>query len=103
MTILDEILREEYERLDRGIRLLREEQTLLPEGYISEKQIGKHRYYYLQKREKSKIVSRHIKKDELEEYRKLIARRRELTRTIKDLQAEQSKIRAALRKVNSDD
>jgi len=98
MTILDEVLREEYDRLSRGIGILREEFEGLPKGYMSEKKIGNSKYYYLQKREGAKIVSKHIKKDDLESYKILIEERKKLARQIKDMEFEQEKIRAALKK-----
>jgi len=103
MTILDEMLAEEYERLERGILLLREEIETLPKGYISEKKIGRGVYFYLQNRDQKKIVSRHLKKEEVETYRDLIQKRKSLAHKVKELQAEQHKIRAALRKVKVDE
>jgi len=103
MTILDEILREEYDRLERGINLIREELAGLPKGYISEKKIGSGTYYYLQKREKNKIVSKHIKKDELEPYQTLIQHRKNLDHKIKELKFEQEKIAAALKKAKDNE
>lgn len=103
MTILDEILLEEYDRLDRGINLIREELMGLPKGYISEKKIGNGTYYYLQKREQGKIVSKHIKKDELESYKILIQHRKNLDQKIKELKVEQEKLTAALRKAKTNE
>jgi hypothetical protein len=103
MTILDEMLAEEYERLERGILLLREEIEALPKGYISQKKIGNGVYYYLQNRNQTKIVSRHLKKEEVQTYRELIQKRKNLAQKVKELQAEQHKIRAALRTVKADE
>jgi uncharacterized protein YcgL (UPF0745 family) len=103
MTILDEILREEYDRLARGIYLIREELAGLPKGYISEKKIGNGTYYYLQKRENNKIVSKHIKKDAIEPYKTLIQHRKNLNQKVKELKAEQEKIAAALKKAKNDE
>jgi len=103
MTILDEVLKEEYERLSRGIGLVREELEGLPKGYISEKKIGNNAYYYLQRREGGKILSKHIKKDELEPYKTLIEHRKKLSKQIKDMEFEQQKIKAALKKVKDND
>mgnify|MGYP003611429997 CR=1 FL=1 len=103
MTILDQVLKEEYDRLSRGIGALREEYEGLPKGYLSEKKIGNNKYYYLQKREGAKIVSKHIKKDDLEAYQTLIERRKRLAKQIKDLEFEQEKLRAALKKAKEND
>lgn len=98
MSILDEILLEENDRLARGISLLREEASVLPKGYISKKKIGNNTYFYLQKREQEKIVSKHIKQDEVESYRALLQRRKEIIKKVKELQLEQEKIAAAQKK-----
>ena len=103
MTILDEILQEEYDRLERGIYLMREELAGLPKGYISEKKIGKGTYYYLQKRENNKIVSKHIQKDAVELYKTLIQHRKNLGQKVKELKVEQEKIAAALKKQKNDE
>lgn len=103
MTILDEIFKEEYDRLSRGINLIREEIEGLPKGYISQKKIGNNTYFYLQKREKNRIVSKHIKNEELEPYKILIQHRKDLTQKIKSMKLEQQKIAAALSKVKTDE
>jgi hypothetical protein len=103
MTILDEILREEYDRLERGIHLIREELASLPKGYISEKTIGNGTYYYLQKREGAKIVSKHLKKEELEPYTTLIKHRKNLEQKTKEMRVEQNKLSAALKKAKADE
>jgi hypothetical protein len=103
MTILDEILLEEYDRLERGIYLIREELLDLPKGYISEKKIGNGTYYYLQKRENHRIVSKHIKRDELEAYKTLIQHRKNLDQKIKEMKIEQDKLAAALRKAKTNE
>jgi len=103
MTILDEILREEFDRLERGINLIKEELAGLPKGYISEKKIGNSTYYYLQKRESDKIVSKHIKKDELEPYKTLIQHRKNLEQKTKQMRAEQKKLSAALKKAKTNE
>ncbi len=103
MTILDEILLEEYNRLERGINLIREELIDLPKGYISEKKIGNGTYYYLQKREHNKIVSKHIKKGELESYKILLKHRKNLDQKIKEMKVEQEKLAAALGKAKTNE
>jgi len=103
MTILDEILLEEYNRLERGINLIHEELASLPKGYISEKKIGNGTYYYLQKREGDKIVSKHLKKDELEPYATLIKHRKTLEQKTKEMRVEQKKLTAALKTAKTDE
>lgn len=103
MTILDEVLSEEYDRLERGILLLREEISILPEGYISQKKIGNNTYYYLQRRKQKQVLSKHIKKEDLETIRGMIQRRKELTQRVKELKTEQQKIKRVLKQVKVDE
>ena len=47
MSILNDIMREEYERMNRLIPRIEAEIKELPKGYISEKNIKGGTYYYL--------------------------------------------------------
>lgn len=96
MSVLDEIMREEYDRLNRAINRLKSEIGLLPKGYISEKRINQRLYYYLQYRENGKVKSIYLKGDEVEAYRKAIARRNELLQNLKEMQADREKLERIL-------
>ena len=62
MSVLDEVLKEEYERLLRMRSAMSIEYDALPKGSISRKNIRGCDCYYLQYRERDKIVSKYIKK-----------------------------------------
>ena len=97
MSILDGIMQEEYDRLNRVINKIEIEIEQLPKGYISEKRINQILYYYLQFRENGKVKSVYLKSDEVESYRKLIARRNELLKNLKVMQADRAKLEKVLK------
>lgn len=97
MSILDGIMQEEYDRLNRDINKIELEIEQLPKGYISKKRINHLLYYYLQFRENGKVKSVYLKSDEVEAYRKLIARRNELLRNLKEMQADLAKLEKVLK------
>lgn len=97
MSILNGIMQEEYDRLNRAIEMIEIEIEQLPKGYISEKRINQRLYYYLQFREKGKVKSVYLKRDEVDAYRKLIARRKELLLKIKTMQANRDKLEKVLK------
>lgn len=96
MSVLDGIMQEEYDRLNRVINKIEIEIEHLPKGYISEKRINQRLYYYLQYRENGKVKSIYLKGDEVEAYRKLIARRNELLQNLKAMQADRAKLERVL-------
>lgn len=67
-------------------KLLEEYNSLPKKGYIAEKTINGKKYFYLQYLENGKVISKYIKKDELEAVRKQIERRKELEKEIKKAQ-----------------
>lgn len=92
MSILNDIMREEYERMNRLIPRIEAEIKELPKGYISEKKIKGGTYYYLQYRENKKMKSVYLKQKDVEAYRTLVAHRKELEKKLKELQQEQKKL-----------
>lgn len=97
MSILDGIMQEEYDRLNRIINKLEIEIEHLPKGYISEKRINQRLYYYLQFRELGKVKSVYLKADEVESYRRLIAYRNELLIKLKEMQEDRAKLERVLK------
>ena len=67
MSVLDEVLKEEYDRLARMKTAMSLEHDALPKGSISKKRIRGCDCYYLQYREGDKIISKYIKKAELDD------------------------------------
>lgn len=68
------------------IRILIEELNTLPQGNISEKKIKGKTYYYHQYKQNGKLISRYLKKPEIEEFQRLIARRKEIEEEIKKIE-----------------
>ena len=92
MSVLDEVLKEEYDRLLRMRSAMNAEYDALPKGSISKKGIRGCDCYYLQYREGKKIISKYIKKAELEDVTEKIKRRRNLKRSLRDIDVELKKI-----------
>lgn len=100
MSILDEVLKEEMERLKRIEVAYREEIDNLPKGYIMLKNINGKQYPYLQYRLADKIKSEYIKKHQLEKIQKDLARRKKLEQAIKRVNSEKKKIERVLNNGN---
>lgn len=96
MSILEGVLTEEYDRLQRLISNLEKEREELPRGYISKKIISEKPYYYLQYRENNKIKSEYIPKSKLDTVRKDISLRRELDLRIKEAKKDKKKLERVL-------
>lgn len=97
MSVLDDVLEEEYSRLTRMRDRVSEEYSDLPKGYISKKKINGCDYYYLQFREGGKVVSHYIASNELDDLQSAINRRKDLKEMLKNIDAEMKKIERALR------
>lgn len=98
MSILDEVLKEEMERLKRIEVAYREEIHNLPKGCIMLKNINGKQYPYLQYRLANKIKSEYIKMHQLEKIQKELARRKELEQAIKRIDLDISKLQRVLKK-----
>ena len=94
--ILDQVLYEEYNRMNRLVEKINNEIEELPKGYISVKHINGKEYAYLQRREGKKIVSSYIANEEVASYSMLIARRKELELQRRDFQKELCKLKKVL-------
>lgn len=97
MSVLMNILKEEYDRSKRIVKSIDKELLRLPIGYISKKRIGGHIYYYIQFKENGKIKSQYINKNDAIEYAKKVLRRRELLKNKKELLLDQKKIERVLK------
>ena len=96
MSILDDVMLEEYNRINRIINKIDEELNELPKGYISKKKINEKIYYYLQYREANKIKSKYLKGDDVKIYINLIEHRNELLSKKKGLQVDKHKLEKVL-------
>lgn len=97
MSVLDEVLKEEYSRLVRMKDRMQAEYSELPKGYISRKKINGYECYYLQYRDGSKIVSHYIKPDEFEDLQAAIIKRKSLKESLKNIDTEMKKIERAMK------
>ena len=98
MTVMEEVLVEEYMRALRIERLVKSEIEELPKGSIQKKKIKVKEYPYLQYRCGNAIKSQYIKAQELHELEILIAKRKEHISTLKQLQKTKAQIEKALGK-----
>jgi len=85
MSILSEILNEEYKRLNSTLLSFEVLMEDLPKGSIREKLINGKKYQYLQWRDGKKIRSKYIKQDEVSALSEQIERRRQYEKEIKTL------------------
>ena len=97
-TILENVLIEEYDRSRRMAICYEEEIASLPKGYIREKIIKGHTYYYLQYREGTRVRSKYIPKSELDDLRDKLKRREEYVEARKARLKEMRQIERALGK-----
>ena len=66
-------------------------------GNLRKKTINGREYYYLQYREGDKVISKYIKKGELNELAAKIERRRSLKKSLREIDAEMKKIERSIK------
>lgn len=98
MSILAEVLEEEYDRSIRLSNALQKEINDLPNGSLQKKNINGKDYWYLQYREGKKIKSKYIKSIEVEEMKEKIAKRKENIEALKEQRQIQNQLSKALGK-----
>jgi hypothetical protein len=91
MSILSEILSEEYERLNSTLSSYEAMAADLPKGSIREKLINGRAYLYLQWREGDRVRSKYVKLEDFVALSEQIERRREYEREIKSLRKSKRK------------
>ena len=96
MSILEEILVEEYERSVRVSRALAAELIDLPRGSVRERVINGRTYYYLQYREGSHVRSDYVPRKDVEELRKRLMRQKEIAAALKEQERSRKQIERAL-------
>ncbi|MDD3350415.1 MAG: hypothetical protein PHC40_06180 [Eubacteriales bacterium] len=97
MGILNDVLREEWNRATQLSAIYREELSLLPKGSLTYKKIKGKAQPYLQWRDGEKIKSRYVKKAELADLEKSLERRKELQKAILRVEADQKLLERALK------
>ncbi len=98
MSIIESIMREEYDRSKRFCNALNKKIASLPKGYLRKKIIRNNEYWYLQYRDGSRVISKYIRKEDLEKVKKDIALRNEHCLSLKEHMLAQRQIERALGK-----
>ena len=96
MSVLEDVLSEEYARSLRLSRLMEKELTTLPKGSVRVRTIRGREYYYLNHREGDRVKSDYIPASEVEEVRAKVDRRRELKAALKEQECSRKQIGRAL-------
>lgn len=96
MSVLEDVLSEEYARSLRLSRLMEKELTTLPKGSVRVRTIRGREYYYLNHREGDRVKSDYIPASEVEEVRAKVDRRRELKAALKEQERSRKQIERAL-------
>lgn len=96
MSVLEEVLEEEYGRSVRLSRHMAEELASLPKGSVRAREIRGREYYYLNFREGDKVRSQYIPAAEIDEIRSKLARRKELLAAMKEQERSRKQIERAL-------
>lgn len=99
MSVLEDVLEEEYARSSRLLGLMEQEIGLLPKGSIRMRNIKGHEYCYLNYRVGDKVKSDYVPTAEVDELRAKIERRRALAAAIKEQKRSQKQIIRALGRV----
>lgn len=92
MSVLEEVLMEEYDRSLRISRAMEAENELLPRGSVRRRMINGRPYFYLQYREGSHVRSEYLKAADADSVARAVARRRENEAALR----EQAKSRAQI-------
>lgn len=96
MSVLEDVLREEYARSLRLSHLMEKELASLPKGSVRVRMIRGREYYYLNHREGDRVLSDYIPASEVEAIRAKVARRRELKAALKEQERSRRQIERAL-------
>ncbi|MDM8270210.1 hypothetical protein [Thermophilibacter provencensis] len=96
MSVLEDVLREEYARSLRLGHLMEKELASLPKGSVRVRMIRGREYYYLNHREGDRVLSDYIPASEVEVVRTMVARRKELKAALKEQERSRKQIERAL-------
>lgn len=99
MSVLEDVLEEEYVRSSRLLGLMEQEISLLPKGSIRMRNIKGHEYCYLNYRVGGKVKSDYVPAADVDELRAKIERRRALAAAIREQKRSQKQIIRALGRV----
>ena len=100
MSVLEGVLKEELERIQRNIESYESLLSSLPKGYLFEQVIGGKPYVYRKRREGGKIVSEYVGPRDCEEAQKAridYQERRRVETNLRSLKKEEARLIKALR------
>lgn len=97
MSILDDVLREEMQRIERIKSAYTDEIASLPKGTIVQKKIAGKEYSYLQYRCGNKVLSHYVKEENLNETYNKINRRKFLEQDMKRISRDKARIEKVLK------
>lgn len=89
MNLIISTVLQEKQRIDYMLAKYQEVLAELPKGTISEKQVKDNIYYYLKYRDGKKIISKYVRKQEIEKLKEQLDKRRHIEAMIKSLLEEQ--------------
>lgn len=96
MSVLEEVLAEEYERSLRVTRALEEELSTLPRGYVRARTVRGQTYYYLQRRDGAHVRSDYVRREDAERVMALVERRKEVAAALREQERARRQIERAL-------
>ena len=99
MSVLEDVLEEEYARSSRLLVLMEQEISSLPKGSIRLRSIKGHEYCYLNYRVGDKVKTDYVPAADIDELRAKIERRRALAAAIREQKRSQKQIIRALGRV----
>lgn len=88
MNLLLRTVMQERQRIENMLATYEAELSLLPRGTISEKNSGGKTYYYLKYRDGKKVVSKYIRRQDVDDMREQIKKRKHIEAMICSLQDE---------------
>lgn len=103
MSVLEDVLEEEYARSSRLLGLMEQEISLIPKGSIRMRNIKGHEYCYLNYRVGDKVKSDYVPATKVDELQAKIERRRALAAAIREQKRSQKLIIRALGRVPNAD
>lgn len=98
MSVIEEVLLEEYQRSERITAAIEAEVSSLPRGSIRARSIGSGVYYYLQYRVGDTVKSDYVRADEVDALRERLSRRKYLLVALKEQEQSRKQIERALGK-----
>lgn len=90
LNLILHTVKQEKQRIEYMLGKYQEKLFALPKGTISEKTVNGKTYYYLKYRDGKKVISRYVGKNEIENMRALVEKRRHIETMIRCLQEEKA-------------